>query len=112
MDDVRKDIQVSTGRYRNEHIAADDLAAVRDTLRDEQPQCVFHDTRQVEQDAEQMRMGFEDRGEHLAATAGNVDHSADGAKIISLHDGSSGDRRTTSHRVVENTCHVLLLLEI
>jgi hypothetical protein len=57
-------------------------------------------------------MGFEDRREHLAATPGNVDHSTDTAKIISLGDSLPADRRPTSHRIVEDTRQVPLLLGI
>jgi hypothetical protein len=86
MDDVAQDVGVASFGHCFEEIPTDKRAPVGHACVVDEVPSVLDDVRQVEEDAAQVGVAFEDRGEQPSASARNIDYLVHPREVIARGD--------------------------
>jgi hypothetical protein len=111
-DDVAQDIGVAALGHGVEEAAADELAAVGHArLVQRLPRALDH-VRLVEQDAAEVLVLRQDRGDQPAAPAAHIDHPCHAREVIVPSDVARMGGRVAGHALVEQGRHLGVFREV
>lgn len=112
VDDALQQVQVAAGRGRGEEVAGLQGDAPGQSLVGQAPGRLREPLGRVEQDALELRMLPQDRGQQGAVAAADVHQGAEASEVVVVRHGAGGQPGALAHRLVERGGQLGVLLQV